>query len=85
MIAERFEQDELRGMFAYLDALRESGVTNMFGASPYLVEEYDLSQREAKVILVCWMQSFDRNASADVRAEKVWRTSYEARAERGAQ
>ena len=27
--------------FTYLDDLRESGVTNMFGARPYLEAEFD--------------------------------------------
>lgn len=28
--------------FEYLDELRESGVTNMFGAAPYLVSEFGI-------------------------------------------
>ena len=34
-------------VFEYLDALRESGVTNMFGATPYLMEEFGFDKREA--------------------------------------
>lgn len=48
--------------FAYLDALRESGVTNMFGAGPYLMEEYDLSRSEARTVLMSWMQNFQKPA-----------------------
>lgn len=44
--------------FEYLDMLRESGVTNMFGATPYLVEEFGLSKAEARKILLEWMRTF---------------------------
>ena len=45
---------------AYLDALRESGVTNVFGAPPYLQEEFGLSRAEARAILVYWIETFGR-------------------------
>ena len=44
--------------FSYLDVLRETGVTNMFGASPYLQQEFGLTRYEAKDILLAWMNSF---------------------------
>lgn len=44
--------------FAYLNALRESGVTNMFGAAPYLQQEFGLTKYQARDILVKWMESF---------------------------
>ena len=43
---------------AFLEALRDSGVTNMFGATPYLVEEFHLTQDVARDILCQWMESF---------------------------
>jgi len=43
----------------YLDLLRESGVTNMFGARPYLMEEYpELNKSEAVEVLQYWMRTF---------------------------
>ncbi len=45
-------------VFEYLDALRESGITNMFGAAPYLMEEFGFDKREASQWLVEWMQTF---------------------------
>ena len=47
----------------YLDVLRESGKTNMFGATPYIQQEYpDLSKSEARDVLIYWMETFsDRN------------------------
>ena len=42
----------------YLDALRESGVTNMLGAGLYLEATFDLSRNDAIDILKEWMSSF---------------------------
>jgi len=45
--------------YEFLDNLRESGVTNMFGATPYLVEAFsDLSEVTAREILGNWMRTF---------------------------
>ena len=49
-----FEKEE---MFDYLENLRESGATNMFGAAPYLKEAFDISISEAKQILLEWMEN----------------------------
>ena len=43
----------------FLDALRESGATIMFGAHPYLMGSFpELSDKEAKAILAEWMRTF---------------------------
>lgn len=47
-------------MFEYLVELRDSGETNMWGASPYLVARFNLSQREAKEVLLAWIASLDK-------------------------
>lgn len=46
----------------YLDDLRESGVTNMFGAGSYLSEEFGLSRKEATTVLMYWMKSFGQES-----------------------
>jgi hypothetical protein len=44
----------------YLDTLRETGVTNMFGARVYLMDEFpDLTKRLAQAILLEWMETFN--------------------------
>lgn len=43
----------------YLEDLRRSGETNMYGATPYLMEEFDLSKAEARKILADWMQNYN--------------------------
>lgn len=42
--------------YDYLDSLRESGATNMFGAGAYLQRDFDLSRRESKDVLMQWMK-----------------------------
>ena len=42
----------------YLDELRESGVTNMLGAAPFVREAFDLSTEDSKTVHLYWMQSF---------------------------
>lgn len=51
--------EDMEEYFLFLDELRESGVTNMFGAAPYLKEAFsELSNRKAKDILLEWMKTF---------------------------
>ena len=45
-------------MFEYLDTLRESGVTNMFGAGQYLEQAFDIDRKEAKTVLLEWMKQY---------------------------
>ncbi len=50
----------------YLDWLRESGDTNMFGAAPYLVEDFDMDISTARKYLSYWMATFsERHATAE--------------------
>jgi hypothetical protein len=52
-----------REEFIYLNRLRESGDTNMYGAAPYLAAMFDLGRREASKILVEWMEWVSANPS----------------------
>ena len=60
-IDEILEEGVVKDMHVFLDALRDSGVTNMFGAAPYLQNEFGLDKREARQVLANWMQSFSEN------------------------
>ena len=43
----------------FLDELRESALTNMFGAEPYLLESFpELTNQEGRAVLLYWMESF---------------------------
>ncbi len=42
----------------FLDALRGSGQTNMFGAAPYIADLFDIPMPQARKILTYWMRTF---------------------------
>ena len=48
-------------IFNYLNDLRDSGITNMFGAGIYLQDEFGLGKREAREFLVKWITQMERN------------------------
>lgn len=50
---------EEKEMFDFLNNLRDSGATNMFGASPYLVEVFEIKEKEARKVLTKWMSNFN--------------------------
>lgn len=46
----------------YLDDLRGTGATNMFGARPYLKRAFrDLKDEEAATVLSYWMKTFGKD------------------------
>jgi len=45
----------------YLEALRDSGVTNMFGAGRYLEEEFGYTRKQAREVLLAWFETFNTN------------------------
>ena len=42
----------------YLLELRDSGETNMWGAAPYVEREFGVTKKEARQILIEWIESF---------------------------
>jgi hypothetical protein len=52
---------KIRDEFKFLNLLRESGATNMYGATPYLMDAYNIGRREASKILMEWMQWANQN------------------------
>jgi hypothetical protein len=47
-------------IFKYLQDLRDSGAINMWGAGAYLEDEFGLTRREAKAVLLEWFESFNK-------------------------
>lgn len=47
-------------MLTYLDDLRESGETNIYGARPYLMDAFDLDRQQAGTVLSYWMDTFGK-------------------------
>lgn len=53
-------------VFAYLNYLRESGVTNMFGATSYILDKFpQLEKSEASKLLKTWMDNFNDDGEYD--------------------
>ena len=42
----------------FLDNLRETGITNMYGATPYIEQRFGVNYEEAKQFLVTWMDTY---------------------------
>ena len=57
-------------MFLYLDQLRESGVTNMYGSPAYLERDFGLKKDAAREVASNWMTFFNDRPVKD-RADKA--------------
>lgn len=56
----------------YLEWLRRTGQTNMFGAVPYLVNEFGFDEKESIRILSDWMQNYNPDDYPVVIKPKDW-------------
>ena len=56
MVVE-LDQDDKAEIYEYLNGLRESGRTNMFGAAAYLERDMFMSKELAKAWLTDWMKN----------------------------
>ena len=66
--AAKIAEDILEQSLIFLDDLRESGITNMFGATPYLVDHFGeeiMSKRQARDVLHYWMRTFEKRHPAN--------------------
>lgn len=57
--------------FKFLDALREKGSINMFGASPHLARKFKLDAKQARNVTAAWMRTFDGVSTAAERVERA--------------
>lgn len=57
-------------MFKFLDELRNSGATNMFGAAPHLAEAFGLDKGESRKILKEWMETFSERHKPEPEEEE---------------
>ena len=69
---------ETTEVYTFLDDLRESGVTNMFGSPAYVEREYSISQAEANELVAGWMESVE-NGSWDMDNHEYSGTHSEAK------
>lgn len=53
-------RDDWEEYYKFLEALRRTGVVNMYAATPYLKECFsDMSESKAKNILINWMENYN--------------------------
>ena len=71
-LTEAYSQSEITAIFQYLDSLRESGITNMYGSPQYLQDAFDLDSTLAKEFFKLWAETFSRETSAEERAEALY-------------
>lgn len=48
-------------VFDFLDKLRESGTTNMWGAAQFIPEAIEVSEQEAKRLHKAWVANYPKN------------------------
>ena len=68
-IPSAYSKNECQKYIDYLERLRQSGETNMYGAVPYLQEEFPelrYSPERARKILLAWFGTF-REKEADTK------------------
>lgn len=53
--------EQEKEVLSFLNVLRDSGATNMFGATPYVIEEFGVDKKEARELLQLWMNNFNEN------------------------
>lgn len=51
-------KEEWAKYYNYLEDLRQSGVTNMFGAVPFLTSDFNIDKELATKILSNWMHNY---------------------------
>lgn len=53
-------------VFEYLNDLRNSGITNMFGATPYIESKFpEVTPVQSRKLLTCWMKNFNEEGNYD--------------------
>jgi hypothetical protein len=57
--------DQEQEVLEFLDIVRTTGVTNMFGATPYIEAEFDLDKKESRRLLSLWMKNFNDEGKYD--------------------
>jgi len=71
MADKKYSAVTLTRVFIYLDNLRESGATNMFGAAPYIVQAFGFGKDEARALLSLWMKTYSDDTMESRVAQAV--------------
>lgn len=66
---------QLTKYFAYLDKLRLSGKTNMYGAASFVQKQFACGSIEADKATGMWMDTFDDNKKLSERVQEALKPS----------
>ncbi len=56
-LKEKISLSTLKEVFAFLNAVRDTGLINMVGASPCLEKEFGFHYRDARKIHIFWLKN----------------------------
>lgn len=62
------KETDIEKYVIYLEELRQSGKTNMYGATPYLQKAFGITYEKAKEVLLYWMNHYN-----ELREKYQWR------------
>ena len=61
--------EQEKEVFDYLNELRESGETNMFGAGVYISDTFRLDKITSRALLSKWMKNFNKDGYDHIPVE----------------
>lgn len=67
-------RQDVEDYFAWLDGLRASGTTNMFGARPLLATEFCLDRKISSAVHAAWMETYDPSVTRADRVEQAMKS-----------
>ncbi len=62
MVSDEHMRNEV---YLYLEQLKETGETNMFGAGVYLQKHFELPKEKAIMYLADWMRQYNKKEESD--------------------
>jgi len=52
-----------KDVFKYLNELRDSGITSMYAATPFIVDDFNIQKSEARIFLSIWMENYRQDGN----------------------
>jgi hypothetical protein len=55
-----YEKQMIEDVKLFLNNVRNRGVINMYGATPYIIARFNVPQADATKLLMLWMEEFGK-------------------------
>ena len=52
-------EKEWENYYQFLENIRQSGICNMWGATPYIMDAFHLNYEDAATVLCNWIQNYE--------------------------